>query len=102
MIEAAAGLAAVVVVATVAAAAWWLTSGRSRWLARAMRRRLLVHLTPEAGGHTIDGRLARVDADGVVLAPASLSDTGVELGGDVYVPRERISFVQAPGDGGDV
>lgn len=70
--------------------------GRRRgWLAAALRRRLLVHTV---GGETFDGQLARVDRDGLVLSPTTLEGE-YKLGGEVWVPRERISWAQQPVEG---
>lgn len=87
------------VVATVALVAAAIAVERHRhcsrepagWLGEAVRRRLLIHTVD---GQTIDGQLARVDADGLVLAPAMWE--GYELGGQVWVPRERVAWAQQP------
>lgn len=86
-------------------AAGWLLSSRQRddpppaeeahgsWLDGVTRRRVLVHTRD---GQTIDGQLARVDRDGVVLAPATLADGPHDLAGEVFVPQERIAWLQQP------
>jgi hypothetical protein len=63
------------------------------WLDAVTRRRLLVQTTD---GQTIEGSLARVDADGIILAPARHSDSGQDLAGEVWVPRDRVSWIQGP------
>jgi hypothetical protein len=86
--------AAVVVVAFVAVTAtamWLVFARRPGWLARSTRHRVLVHTVD---GQTIDGQLARVDRDGLVLSPAEWES--VDVGGEVFVPRERVGWCQRP------
>lgn len=61
------------------------------WLATVTRRRLLVHTVDRT---TFDGQLVRVDTDGLVLQPAQWE--GQQLGGEVWVPRERVGWCQEP------
>lgn len=61
------------------------------WLDDVARRRLLVQTTD---GQTLEGSLVRVDADGIALASPRLDATA--LSGDLWVPRERIAWVQRP------
>ena len=85
--------AAVVVafVALVGLATWLVFAHSPGWLARSTRQRVLVHTRD---GQTIDGQLARVDRDGLVLSPAEWEQ--VEVGGEVFVPRERVAWCQRP------
>jgi hypothetical protein len=87
------------------AGGWWADRHSRRatdeqpagWLHEAARHRLLVHTRD---GQTLDGQLARVDADGLVLDPVTLADGDHRLAGSVWVPRERVAFVQHPGQEG--
>lgn len=83
---------------------WWLGCRQTNvpeavslrqadWLETVTRRRVLVHTRD---GQTLDGQLARVDRDGLVLAPASLADGPHDLDGDVFVPRDRVAWMQQP------
>lgn len=72
---------------------WWLAVRRDRWLDTVTRRRVLVHTRD---GQTLDGQLARVDRDGLVLAPATWADGPHDLEGDTWVPRERVAWMQQP------
>lgn len=84
------------IVVTVAGIIFGIKSRRmshsDSWLEEVVRRRLLVHTRD---GQTLDGQLARVDADGLVLSPAKLEGE-YDLGGEVWVPRERVGWAQHP------
>lgn len=70
---------------------------RKSWLKSVMTKRLLVHLT---SGQSLDGSLTAIMADGIVLRAAKLladSDKAVSMAGEVYVPREKVAFVQLTG-----
>lgn len=82
----------------VAGLLWWISRHERRlqeprWLHEVTRRRLLVHTRD---GQTLDGQLARVDVDGLILEPVTLADGGVSLDGRAWVPRERIAWIQEP------
>jgi hypothetical protein len=81
----------VAVVALVGAAVCVAFAWSPGWLARSTRHRVLVHTVD---GQTIDGQLARVDRDGLVLSPAEWES--VDVGGEVFVPRERVGWCQRP------
>lgn len=56
---------------------------------------VLVHTTDE---RTVQGILALVARDGLVLRAAKyLDEQDVPLGGELFVPRERVLFVQVAG-----
>ncbi len=65
------------------------------WLAERTHRSILVHTIENT---TFSGVLMHTAEDGVVLADAGLHTPGAErevsLGGETFVPRARISFVQ--------
>ncbi len=63
------------------------------WLKRQTLTRLIVHTTD---GQSLDGVLATVAKDGIVVDHAKLldGDNAHRLGGHVLVERERIGFVQ--------
>lgn len=67
---------------------------QQRWLESVTRRRLLVQTRD---GQTIDGQLVRNDADGIVLQPAKLDSLDRPLAGEVWIPHNRIAWVQQPG-----
>jgi hypothetical protein len=93
MIELAVAAAALAVGLLVGVVLVWdhRPASASSWLQGVVRRRLLVHTRD---GQTIDGQLVRVDADGLVLGPAQWE--GVDVGGEVWVPRERVAWCQQP------
>lgn len=63
-----------------------------RWLKRREFDRVVVTTTDN---HALDGLLVTVANDGLVLHDATVrSDNDVRLAGEVYVPRERVRFVQ--------
>ncbi len=62
------------------------------WLSRQTLRRIEVHTTE---GRTLSGTLRTVARDGLVLSVARYLDDDIALGGDVFVPREQIAFIQA-------
>ena len=64
------------------------------WWERSIKRLVMVHSTDD---RTIQGYVKEVAPDGVLLASAEyLPDQGprVPLGGDVFIPRERVNWVQ--------
>lgn len=66
-----------------------------RWVRRAQRARVIVHTTDD---QTFDGVLTCEARDGLVLTAASLLDgqAAVPLGGETFIPREKVSFLQRP------
>lgn len=67
---------------------------RRGWLRRQRTQSVVVYTTDE---HTLEGVIERVSPDGVVLFDSQVrSDDDVALAGLVFVPRERIRFVQLP------
>ena len=66
---------------------------RIGWLRLKTRRKVVVHLTDS---NTVEGLLRRSAPDGLVLEAAQYHDTErpVPLSGDVFLPRDRVSFVQ--------
>ncbi|MCU4184015.1 hypothetical protein K6U06_06560 [Acidiferrimicrobium sp. IK] len=63
------------------------------WLARATSRRLVVHTSDD---RSIEGTVASVGADGVVLSAARLLGAKeIDMAGDVWIPRSKVVFVQA-------
>lgn len=65
------------------------------WLETVTRHRIHVHTKDE---HTIEGVLEGTTPDGLVLRAALLHTAGAEnpvpMAGDVWVPRERVAFIQ--------
>ncbi len=84
----------VVHVATVALARRRSSAGRDGWLARVERREIIVHTSD---GQSFRGLLDAEEIDGLALrAVKLLGDSGdVPLGGEVFIPRARIEFVQS-------
>jgi len=66
---------------------------KRRWIDRALRRRVLVHTSED---QTIDGVLMAATPDGVVLANAKFHEPDVGFAGEVWVPREKVRFLQLP------
>jgi hypothetical protein len=66
---------------------------RGEWLESVTTRRLLVHTTDD---RSIEGLLAQVGADGIVLVSAKLITSGssVDLAGNTWIPRAQVSLVQ--------
>ena len=69
--------------------ALWMRGGS--WLDRRSGERVLVHSTTE---QTFEGVVREVNRHGVVLAAVRLVDAGVDVAGEVWVPREKVLFVQ--------
>lgn len=66
--------------------------GPASWLDQKMARRLVVHTTDD---RSIEGLLESVGPDGVTLRAARLmGKPPVELGGEIWLPRETVAFVQ--------
>lgn len=86
---------AVVLAAAAAAGVTAIALGAHRpgWIREATRTRLLVHTRD---GQTLDGQLVREDRDGLVLDPVMLADGGISVSGRVFVPRERVAWIQQP------
>lgn len=76
--------------AAIAFVAW----DRRDWLARSIRRRVIVHTTDD---RSVEGVLVAHDRAGVALASAAYLDAGpapLALAGDLWLPRDRVRFVQ--------
>lgn len=94
-------LAAIVLIGALLLAtliAAYLERRNEGWLGRQTDRRLVFH-TGEGGG-SIRGVVARTYADGVVLEHADSLDHDAAIGGTVYIPADRILWVQTD-PGGD-
>lgn len=64
----------------------------SGWLRRQLATQCVIHTVDE---QSIAGYLEEVARDGVILRAAThLGETRVEIGGEVWVPRARIAWVQ--------
>lgn len=65
-----------------------------RWAPSLEKRKVIVHT---ADG-SIDGVLMVIARDGLVLRSATYldDDTKPELAGELFVPREKVSFIQVP------
>lgn len=73
------------------AAARWFIEQRN-WLEQRRCDKVIVHTTDKV---SLGGVLMSTGRDGIVLtAVRYLEDEGVELGGEVFVPREKVSFMQ--------
>lgn len=70
-------------------------SGRS-WLRQRTARSVVVHVSDGPDGRSIEGLLVSVGQDGVVLRAARYltDDAQVPLLGELFVPRDRVLFVQ--------
>jgi hypothetical protein len=66
------------------------------WLAKQVRRPVLVHTTDD---NTVAGLLALVARDGVVLRLAELreGEGSVAIAGETFILRERIAMIQVVG-----
>lgn len=65
---------------------------RRNWLQTRKHDRVIVYTTEN---DTLDGLLEAVAADGLVLWDSRVqSDQGVPLGGEVFVPKDKVRFVQ--------
>ena len=66
--------------------------GAASWLEEKTARRLVVHTTDD---RSIEGLLEFVGPDGVTLRAARLmAKPPVDLGGEIWLPRETVAFVQ--------
>lgn len=70
------------------------------WLTRKLASSVTVHLTT---GDSIAGYLEEVGRDGVILrAPRFLdAEQHVPMAGELFVPREKVLFVQVQSGVGD-
>lgn len=70
-----------------------------RWVREHYLVRVLVHTTE---GDTFDGLLQASEREAIILVNATFHDSGSEqvvpLAGETYVPRNRIAFMQKPGE----
>lgn len=67
-----------------------------RWLRHQTHREVLVTTTED---QTFEGVLAEDARDGVILRCAKLhrpGDEAIPLGGEVFIPRDRVSVIQFP------
>lgn len=63
-----------------------------RWLKTKLRNRAVVYTTDD---HTLDGWLSDEGTDGIVLTDTYVrSDNDVHLPGDVFIPRDKVRFLQ--------
>lgn len=63
-----------------------------KWLRTKVRKRAIVYTVDE---QTLDGWLVEVAGDGLVLNDTHVrTERDVPLPGDVFVPAERVRFVQ--------
>lgn len=70
---------------------WPVSAG---WLGTKVRRRVIVHTTDE---RSYDGLLELVADDGLILVGARmLSEGGVTVAGEQFIPRPNVLFVQIP------
>jgi hypothetical protein len=74
--------------------------GPEDWLASVTGRRIVVHITEPPETRSIEGLLVLVAPDGLVLRTAKLLDESrpLPLGGETWVPRNRVLFVQHVAD----
>lgn len=84
-------LGALVIAAAVVAGVVIALATQRSWLRGRSGRRVVVHTTTE---RSIEGTLVVVARDGLVLAGARYLDAETELGGDIYVPAERVAWMQ--------
>lgn len=65
----------------------------SGWLAERIHRSVLVHTNEDT---TFEGVLMHTADDGLLIAEAKLhkDNREIPLGGETFVPRARVSFVQ--------
>lgn len=66
---------------------------RRTWLRRRSGRRVVVHTSD---GASLEGVLMVTATDGLVLAWTRHLDAELDLSDQVWVPRERIAFIQVP------
>jgi hypothetical protein len=70
--------------------------GPRRWAPRLEKRKVIVHTTDGS----IDGVLMVSARDGLVMQSATYLDDGTgenpKLAGELFVPREKVSFIQVP------
>jgi hypothetical protein len=71
---------------------------RDRLIRQALRERFVVTLTT---GETFDGLLDEVDDKSVRLIDAHAVDGAnrVKVDGSLYLPRDRVAYMQKPGVG---
>lgn len=87
-------LIAVLALGAMAALAWHTRRDaipNDGWLAQHLTRRVVVHTTDDL---SLEGTLRIQSTDGLVLVAVRMLEQNVELGGDVWVPRHKIAFVQ--------
>jgi hypothetical protein len=77
---------AAVLAAVVLALVW-----QRSWLRRRSGSRVVVHTTTD---RSLEGTLVTVAPDGLVLVGARYLDAEVDLGAEVYVPAERVAWMQ--------
>lgn len=70
---------------------WPVSAG---WLGTKIRRRVIVHTNDE---RSYDGLLELVADDGLILVGSRmLSEGGVTIAGEQFIPRSNVLFVQIP------
>lgn len=87
-------IAALLGIAAAAAAITLVAFGGRGWLGHQCGRHVIVHETDD---RSLAGTLITVGRDGLVLRGATyLEEEGTALAGEVFLPRDRVSFVQLP------
>lgn len=72
----------------------WLGRRSERWLTQHLARRVIVHTTE---GQSLEGLLTTNASDGLVMTAAIFLDSStdpVQLAGTIWVPREKLAFLQ--------
>ena len=77
-------------------------AGPPAWLEQRTMQSVLVHVADNEDGKSIEGVLAAVAADGLVLRAARFIelDQPVPLSGELFIPASRVLFVQVVGAAG--
>lgn len=69
------------------------------WLERKIRHRIIVHTIDE---RSYEGLLELTAEDGVILVGTRmLTEGGMQVAGEVFIPRSQVLFVQLPRGEGD-
>ncbi len=84
-------LGALVIAGGVIAAVVVVLVWQRNWLRGRSGARVVVHTTTE---RSLEGTLVVVAPDGLVLAGARYLESDTALAGEVYVPAERVAWMQ--------